>query len=1117
MRRVIHFFFVVLAFMLVQSSTGFAQVTTGSISGYVKDEKGGALVGATVEAVHTPSGTRYTTTASKNGQYTLANVRVGGPYTVKITFVGLETFTASDVYVKLGEPFVLDAGLASGKTLENVVVTAGRRNNSVLNASRTGSITNIGRQQIQSMPTITRSINDLTRLTPQATSTNSGAIGGGNYRQNYITVDGADFNNTFGIGTNLPANGSPISIDALEEISVSVNPYDIKQSGFVGSAINAVTRSGTNDFSGSAYTFWRNQNQQGNKVGYNDPFTRQPLQVNTYGFRVGGPIIKNKLFFFINAERGKTTSPGQTTFAATATSGAGSYGSDPNIARPLASDLDAIATYLKNTYQYDPGSYQGYDFQSKNTRFVARIDWNISPKHRLNVRYSQVESTSPSFVSTSRSPLSGYSSSAGRTSINALWFKNANYYQDANFYSLAAELNSNFGKVANTLRATYTHQNDPRSSDSKVFPFVDILKDGTPYTSFGYEPFTFGNLRDVTTYSFVDYITMQTGIHNITAGVQFDIQNTKNGFQRFGTSYYTFNSWDDFVNGAKPRDFALTYSLLPGFAQAYPRVKYVQYSVYGQDEISISKNFRLTAGLRLDLPTFPSVPEIKTHPLVAALSFEGGEKVNTGILPKTRILWSPRIGFNWDVKGDRSVQLRGGTGIFTGRVPTVWIVAQSGDAGLLQFTQTYAGQANTPGKFNPDPAAYRPATPPAAGTAIPSTISAISRNFKFPQTWKSSLAVDVKLPWGMTGTLEGIYNKDLNVALGRNPNLAAASPLNVAGGYADSRPFYPYYNTNKFLNPLINGQAVAPGTTPSGAAPSSSNDASAFNPAVLDNASKGYYWSITAKVDKQFSKGFSASLAYIHSEARNLYDGSGDQLLNTWSLTPIVRNANNPEMSYANYVVPDRVVASISYRKEYLKHLATTVSLFVEGSIGGRFSYTYSSDLNGDGQTNDLIYVPKDATEITFTDFAYNGVTYTAKQQSDLFFKYIEQDKYLKSRKGQYAERNGGRLPWRNQVDIRIAQDLFANIGGKRNTLQFTLDIFNFGNLINKNWGIYKTINANALLVPTNQSSLGPNGTVKPTFRLQTDRNQPVTSTFRDNNSLTSTYYMQFGLRYIFN
>ncbi len=800
------------------------------------------------------------------------------------------------------------------------------------------------------------------------------------------------------------------------------------------------------------------------------------------------------------------------------------FGTNPNIVKPTTAQLDDIANFLKNApYHYDPGKYQNYDNITENTRIVGRIDWNINEKNHFNIRYSQVESRSPSFVSTSRSPLTpAYGSSTGRTSNNALWFENSNYYQDGNFYSLAAEWNTSFAKrFANTLRATFTHQNDPRSSTSSVFPFVDILDGsnipagsaGTPFTSFGYEPFTYGNLRDVKTLSFVDNLVFTSGKHTWTAGAQVDIQSTKNGFQRFGTGYYTFRSWDDFKNGLKPVDYAITYSLSPGYVQAFPKYDFNQYSVYGQDEIKFSSRFKLTAGLRLDLPTYPNIPEIKTHPLVAALTFNNNTKINTGQLPDVRVLYSPRVGFNWDVKGDRSIQVRGGTGVFTGRVPTVWIVAQSSDAGLLQFTQTWItpnADRNdptkyvTPGPFNPDPKAYLPATPPAAGTAIPSTVSATDPNFKFPQTWKTNLAVDIKLPWGMVGTIEAIYNKDLNVALGKNPNLVTPQPLNVAG-YPDNRPIYPNLNNQKYINPLNNNNQADPAGT------------NAFNPVILSNASKGYYWSITAQLTKQFSKGFFGSVAYVRSQAKALFDGNGDQLLNTWSITQIVGQANDPELSYANYVIPDRIIASFSYRKEYLKHLATQVSLFFEGSIAGRYSYTYSADFNRDGQTNDLIYVPKDPTEITFSDFTYNGVLYTAKQQSDLFFRYIEQDKYLSSRRGKYAERNGAKQPWRNQVDVKIAQDLFQNIGGKRNTLQFTLDIFNFGNLLNKNWGIFKSINASGILVPTNTASLVPGGSVKPTFRLQTDRNQPVTSTFRDNNSLTSTYYMQFGLRYIFN
>jgi len=1121
--------------LVVAGFVSYGQVTTSSITGTVKAAGGESLTGATIKAIHQPSGTVYTTVATTDGRFTIPNMQVGGPYIVTITYTGYEKDEVKDVYLKLGEAFVLNEVLGQGGQLKEVVVTGANRN-SLLNANRTGTTTNITARQLLTLPTVTRSLNDFLRITPQATSTSTGSIGGGNYRQNYITVDGSDFNNTFGIGTNLPANGSPISLDAISEISVNVSPYDVKQSGFIGSAVNAVTRSGTNDFSGSVYTLWRNQNQQGNKVGNNTPFTRQPLKDNTYGFRFGGPIIQNKLFFFINAEKGKTTRPGQTQYAATADK---PFGSSPEISKPTTGFLDTVSSYLKSKYNYDPGSYQGYDFVSENTRFVARIDWNITNKHRFNIRYNQVKSKTPSFVSTSRSPLQGYSSSAGRTSNTAMWFSNSNYFQENNFYSLAAELNSTFGQFANTLRVSWTHQDEPRSSTSAYFPLVDILDGtggapGTPLVTFGYEPFTYGNLRDVRSTSIVDYVTRTIGKNNITFGAQFDMQSTKNGFQRFGTSYYTFRSWSDFVNGVKPVDFAVTYPLNATFTQAFPRFKFAQYSVYGQDEIAVTQNFRLTAGLRLDLPTYLNVAEIQTHPLVAGLTFANGQTVNTGVLPKNRIMWSPRIGFNWDVKGDRSVQVRGGTGIFTGRVPTVWIVAQSGDAGLLQFTQTYetpSASRNTPaafatpGTFNPDPTYYYPGNPgnPGApakpGSSIPSTVSATDPNFKFPQTWKSSLAVDVKLPWGMVGSLEAIINKDLNVAYGKNPNLVDPTDLDVTD-YPDSRPVYPIANKDKFINPLTStGQPVANGNAAG---------TGAFNPVVLSNGSKGYYWSITAKLEKQFSKGFSGFIAYTRSQAQALFDGSGDQLLNTWSITQITNNANNPELSYANYVVPDRIVASFTYRKEYIKHLATQISMFIEGSIGGRFSYTYTNDFNRDGQTNDLIYVPKDASEITFVDQTYNGVTYTGKQQSDLFFRYIEQDKYLSSRKGKYAERNGAKFPWRNQVDVKFAQDLFTNIGGKRNTLQFTIDIFNFGNLLNKNWGIVKTANAAALLTVRNNTAAvtvngvtyqpyTPGGTNKPVFSLANDRNIPVISTFRDNNSITSTYYMQFGLRYTFN
>ncbi|MGI4834855.1 MAG: TonB-dependent receptor [Janthinobacterium lividum] len=1160
-----HLLLLVLSVGLAHS--GWAQgTTTSSIAGTVTDAKGGELPGATVIAVHTPTGTQYVAPTNADGRFYIQNMRVGGPYTLKVTFVGYQDFNRSNVVLTVGQTQRIDVKLGDASTQLAEAVVVGNNPRSVLNAERTGPVTNISTEQLQRLPTITRSLNDFLRLTPQASPISTGAIGGGNYRQNNITVDGSDFNNNFGIGGNLPANGSPISLDALEELTVNIAPFDVRQSGFVGSAVNAVTRSGSNTVQGSLYTFYRNQNYIGKNVA-SDQFTINPSTVRTYGARVGGPIIKDKLFFFLSYERSTEDIPGPQNITSNGqTSGAGSYGSASNIVKPTASQLDSYSSYLQSTYGYATGPYQSYNFQNTNSRYLGRIDWNINNKNHLSIRYNQVNSHNPIQVSTSRSPLASFPQT--RTSLFALPFANSNYFQDYNFYSGALELNSTLGtRLFNTLRLTYTNQNDPRSSNSSIFPFVDILDGsqnrntaggfstyGNPLTSFGYEPFTFGNLRQVETYSAVDFLSGTFGKHTLTGGVQFDLQTTKNGFQRFGTSYYTYNSWADFAsqsdpnpaNRANPVDFATTYSLLPGFQQAFPRFKTAQYSAYVQDEYSISEKFRLTYGLRAELNSYLNVQEIQTNPLIASRALTDGRHIDTGVLPTNRVLFSPRIGFNWDVKGDRSLQLRGGSGIFTGKVPTVWIVAQSGDAGMIQVTQQAStiGSGNNmvspasafgalPGfiaptaaqpfgllPFSADPAAHRPDVVPAAGTIVPSTASATDPNFRNPQAWKSALALDAKLPGGIVGTLEGTYNRDLIVAYGQNYNLV--NPRSLAGtnagqpGFSDNRDFYPNAVGSKFTSPLygndftpktINGTPVAAG---------------AFNPIVLSNGYKGYYWSATAQLQKSFSSGLQASLAYTRSDARVLFDGSGDQLLNTWSGTYTVNNANNPALSYANYVAPDRIVASLTYRKEYLGHLGTTISFFYSGSIQGRYSYIYSSDFNRDGQTNDLIYIPQNANDITFSDFNYGTAAapnfITAAQQNTLFQQFVDQDPYLSKHRGGYAERNGATLPWRHQVDFRAAQDIFVS-GKTRNALQFTFDVFNFGNLLNRNWGVFQQpiVSNGAILVPTNVASLVEGGTVKPTFRLNTYGGAPIQQSFVNTVTTASTYYMQIGLRYNFN
>ncbi len=1070
--------------------------TTSGVNGKIVGPDGSALPGATVLAIHVPSGTQYGALANNEGIFSIQGMRPGGPYTIEISFVGYTKKTLNDLSINLGESFLLNASLEETSTQLNEVVVVGAKT-PIFNSEKNGASINIGTRQITTIPTISRSINDVTRLTPQA---NGSQIGGGNYRQNFITVDGAQFNNAFGIGTNLPGNGAPISLDALDQISVNITPYDIRQSGFIGASVNAVTRSGGNEFSGSVYTYISNEKYRGKWVGDNE-VNRTPSDFLMAGMRLGGPIIKNKLFFFVNYEQEKTSVPGPSRVAATPEAPA-NYPN--NIARPLASDLDMISNYLLENYGYETGPYQGYSFDSPATRILARIDWNINKNHKFNIRYTYQTTKDPSNPSTSISPF-GSLYTGNRQSMDAQWYKNSGYFQERNFSSLAAELNSNFGggKFLNTFRATYSFQDEPRSTGGKTFPFVDILKDGRPYTSFGTELFSYGNLREVSTITLTDDITFTVGINNFTAGINYEYNDTKNGFQRFGTSFYVFNSWNDFITGQRPKDFGITFSNEPGFAQAFPTFKYSQLSAYFQDEITFSSRFKVVAGLRLDLPTYPEpLPE---HPIIADLTF-GDKQYSTSTLPKTKVMVSPRLGFNYDFTDNRSVILRGGTGIFTGRVPFVWIVSQSGDAGMLQTTLTYSGAAvpSYVTGFNPDPAAYYPSPQPAAGTLVPGSFTIIDPEFKMPQTWKSSLAVDAKLPWGIKGTVEGIYNKDLNTAFFMNRGLKDPSALNVSG-YPDNRLIYPNANVDKFWNTQTGG-VVTPGS------------GSGINAYVLENRKGGYYWSLTAKAEKSFSKGFYAMLAYTHSDARNLFDGGGDQPASAWQGNQTVNGANNVEQSYANYVIPNRIVGSLSYSLDYFKFGSTSISLVYEGASQGRTSYVYSSSFVRDGgRDNGLLYIPKDPSEITFVNQTVNGFVWTAQSQSDRFFEYIEQDEYLREHKGQYAERNGAIAPWRNVWDMKIMQDFYVMVGGKKNTLQLSLDIQNVANLLYNEWGHAQAFNQSILLVNSNSSSLVPGGTVKPTFRLNPYNNTMLTKTFNDVISYASTYSLKFGVRYIFN
>ena len=1118
-----------LLLMLLTAGTllSYSQVTTSSISGRVTDTKGSPVEFATIVAIHKPTNSQYSAFSDQSGNYRLLDLRPGGPYKVVIRLLGYQGVEFDNLNLALSDNLVLDARMEiESLGLQEVTISANAKNSN-MSTNNAGAITNVSGKDIALMPTISRSINDMTRLTPQAQGQ---AIGGGNYRQNFITVDGAAFNNMFGIGQNLPGNGSPISIDALDQISVSLTPYDVRQSGFIGASVNAVTKSGTNEFKGSLYHIFTDDRFRGNKVG-DRYFSVSPSETKIYGLTLGGPILKDKLFFFLNYETENTQAPGPARVASTN----GVANTSQNIARPTVSDMEMMSKYLRDTYGYETGPYQNYSFDSPGKKLLARVDWNINHNHRLNLRYSYMTSKSPNNPSTS----SPYTLGGGRQGMNAMWYKNTNYFQEQNFSSFSGELNSRFldGKLNNTLRVTYSYQDEPRSTGGKTFPFVDILKDGQAYTSFGTELFSYGNLRQVNTWNITEEMKYTLGINNFTFGLSYEANKIKNGFMRQGTGQYVFNSWDDFVNGANPLFYSITFSNAPGYKQVFPSFKFNQYSLYLQDEVKLSKRFNLTGGIRFDLPTYPAFPEgLQTHPMILDLDFNGTH-YNTAVMPKQRIMFSPRFGFNYDVLGDRSIVVRGGTGIFTGRIPFVWICSQSGDAGMLQTTVEYrtaADIAANAGPFNPDPRAYLPKVQPKPGTMIPTGgFTIMDPNFKMPQAWKTSLAADFKLPLGFKASVEGVYNKDINAVMIRNVGLVDPTPMNIAG-YPDHRMIYPVtamtdpsgkvqYNVGaKFINTLSSGGQPA---SPEFIWNNSTNRYDLVNTAgaqpllIYNEKNDGYYSSLTFKVEKDIWAGLSGMIAYTRSWAESLHDGTGDQALSLWRGYTTVHGSNTPELGYASYVMPNNLIGSLSYN-----YKGFTVSVFYYGGNDGRASYTYTNNLVQDGNSFNginLIYIPKDPSEIKFVDKTIGSgataVTYTAQEQSDAFFKYIEQDPYLKAHKGQYAEKNGLLLPWSHHFDVKFTQDFDVKVGNTKHKLQLGLDVLNFGNLVNPKWGNRWTTYQTQLLEVANVNQL--TGTVAPTFRFNqiSGTTDLPSTTFRKIIDVASTYRMQFSLRYLFN
>ncbi len=1069
MRKIFPFLIALFAFPAIIN----AQVTTANISGNVKDDKGAPLAGATVKVVNTDNGATKFSQTDKGGRFLIVNLDPGGPYTVTVTFVGLTIPERTNVILQLGTTENLDfTAKSSDATLKEVVV-----NTQTARTVKTGTSTNFNNRVINLLPNINRSITNIAALSPQAGGGSSFAGRDGRY--NNIQIDGSSFNNNFGLSSNPLPGGAvqPISLEAIDEISVNVSPFDVRQANFTGAGINATTKKGTNKFRGSVYGSFRNEGFLGRKaVGQKVPTVTESTS-KTIGAFVGGPILKNRLFFFLNAEKIDFDVPGIVWKARR-----GAATSDPNESRTQATDLDAVSNYLRTTFGYETGPYENLgNFFTKNRKILGRLDWVVSSKHTASFRYSYSKTDDDQLLNGNSAP--NPRSSSFRWSSNSMSYENSNYANTNVLSSYALEFKSNFSyKLSNQFLATYTKANDPkRSSKSAEFPFIDILSGGDAYISAGYELFSYKNDVQNNTITINDNVTYNAGKHTLTAGLAYENIYVKNQFMRYGTSYYRYASVADFLSNAPPIAFGLTYPYAG--QKPYVELSFGQASIYAQDEIKFNDRFKLTVGLRADRPLFQN--KLTGNPGITALTFAdlGGNPINIDVSkwPKERTYISPRIGFNWDVYGNKNMIIRGGVGVFTGRFPFVWFTNQPSNSGVIQNTVDVVNASGLPGYlFNPNPMAYVGNFPSTPGTSSPGSIAVVDPKFKMPQVLRVSAAVDKKLGNDWTITLEGIVNKDINALMQYNANQKA--PIGTTFG-PGPRPLFGNSSATRRINPSIS-EAM-----------------------VLTNTSRGGAGIITAQISKRFNKNWDFSVAYTHTESFDVSGNPGSQAASAWSNIQSSRGNNDLDLAYSDYGTPNRVVAYASYKINWLKYFSTTLSLVYMGYEQSRFSYRYSNDYNQDGISSDLIYIPKDPSEITFVT---NGA-FTPAQQSAAFFAYIDQDKYLRSHKGQIAERNGAKMPWFSNIDFRLLQDILPLTKHRNYSLQFSMEIENFTNLLNSNWGVTKrtTYNNGAILAVAS----APTTTTPATYRMNLVSGALPTSTYTSNVTVGNTWRMNLGLR----
>lgn len=1081
-----------MSMMMIVCHSIMAQVTTSSMSGRVTlKETGEELIGATIQAVHMPSGTSYGAVTNANGRFNIQGMRTGGPYKVTVSYVGHQTKTYTDIKLQLAEVYNLNVELSEdAKLLGEVVVSATA---SKFAAEKTGASTNINKSQIANMPTVSRSITDITRLSPYGGKGMS--FGGVDGRTANFTVDGANFNNNMGLSPSLPGGGNPISIEAIEELQVVVAPYDVRQTNFIGGGVNAITKSGNNQFQGTAYVYHENENLRGDAVKRQQiSGAREKDQKTTYGFTLGGPILKNKLFFFVNAEAIKIPTIVNRWRGSTK----GIADPDNFISRTSLKDLQTVSDFVKNKYGYDTGSYTDFPADKNNYKLLARIDWNITDQHRLALRYNYTKNQN--WISPNASSMDGGTRmSEGRLSKASMAYANSMYSLDNLVHSFSFDLNSRLSEnLSNQLLATYSKLDDVRGTNSSEFPFIDILKDGQAYLSLGYELFTWNNAVHNNVWNVKDELTYYLGNHKLIGGLAYEYKMADNSYMRNGTGYYRYTSLGDFLNGGTPEIVNLTYGY-DGEKAPAARVRTNKYSLYAQDEWSMTDNFKLTYGLRIDNLVFDN-KDLIANKAINDLDFNG-RHLDTGKWPDANWIFSPRVGFSWDVLGNKTLKVRGGTGLFAGNLPLVFFTNMPTNGGMVQYNAhinagiaakrgfdmtQFAGGLVTDGEGRATHAALYeklaslgyPTTVKPEDGVVPSAVAGIASDFKMPQVWKTSIAVDYQLPIPFPTTLTGelIFNKSIN-----ETSISDWSIPSV-GGFArfngvDNRPIYPTgYHTNT----------------------------SAF---VLENTSRGYGWIGNITLNTQPTEWLDFTAAYTHTVSKNVTGMPGSNAESAFTYVPTVEGPNHIRLHNSQYVTPDRLMATATIHDKSGNHYG----FFYEAWRGGaNYSYMTVNDINNDGYNYDALYIPTDE------QVANNDFRFVSEDDKTRFMDYVHNNNYLKKHQGEYAEAYSLYSPWVHRIDFSYKHDFKVNIGNTKHKLQLSCDVKNLMNLFNSSWGVAKYLNP---AIGAEARILKFEGVDKEGYATYSTPSsiQGNTETFTPSYSLGQCWYASIGIKYTFN